>query len=226
MNFIKIEKTEKRDKSGRVIWLVECKKCSSIIEMNSHSIKESKSCVKCRYIWAVKHGKCDNSIYRIYSSMKERCYNVKSQRYKWYGERGIKVCNEWKKDFDVFYKWAINNGYEKGLSIDRIDNNRDYAPCNCRFTNNQIQGLNRNIFINNTSGYTGVVYRKKSKYNNALWIGRIKINNKYIAKTFSVKKYGKKKAKELAINAREELFLKYYNKSIDISINKKNISWE
>lgn len=74
--------------------------------------------------------------------MKRRCDNPKSREYKWYGARGIKVCGEWY-DPKVFFDWAISNGYQAGLEIDRINNNGNYEPSNCRFTTHIINNRNK-----------------------------------------------------------------------------------
>lgn len=76
-------------------------------------------------------------LYWIYYSMLARCYNVKCKRYKDYGARGIKVCQQWKNDNKTFFHWAIQNGYKEGLTLDRIDNNRDYSPDNCSWVSNK-----------------------------------------------------------------------------------------
>lgn len=75
--------------------------------------------------------------------MKERCTNKNRHNYYRYGERGITVCDEWNNSFDNFYKWAIENGYKTGLSIERIDNNIGYNPDNCKWIELSQQGKNR-----------------------------------------------------------------------------------
>ena len=82
-------------------------------------------------------------IYNIWTLMKGRCYNIKNRGYKDYGGRGITVCDEWKNDFQKFYDWAMENGYSDELSIDRIDNNGNYEPSNCRWTDVITQANNK-----------------------------------------------------------------------------------
>lgn len=81
-------------------------------------------------------------IYHIWTRMKARCYNPKDKSYCNYGERGIRICEEWMF-FDEFYLWSVNNGYEPELSIDRINVNEDYKPENCRWVSRKIQSNNK-----------------------------------------------------------------------------------
>ena len=74
--------------------------------------------------------------------MKKRCYNSNDKAYNYYGGRGIKVCDEWLNDFQTFYDWSMNNGYNEHLTIDRIDVNGNYEPNNCRWVDYKIQNRN------------------------------------------------------------------------------------
>ena len=80
---------------------------------------------------------------RIYSMMKQRCYNSKMPNFKYYGARGIAVCDEWRNDSQSFYQWAILNGYKEELTLDRIDNSGNYEPSNCRWVTAKEQSNHR-----------------------------------------------------------------------------------
>lgn len=121
-------------------------------------------------------GESKTNLYKRYIDMKSRCYNPKSCNYKHYGARGISVCNEWLgiEGFRNFKKWSLENGFDKSLSLDRIDNNGNYSPDNCRWTNRSIQAIN--MRHKNTSGYIGI-----SKHSNGkVWYGRVKVYGKQI----------------------------------------------
>lgn len=90
-----------------------------------------------------KHGMSRSRIYRIWTGMKQRCLNQNSESYADYGGRGITVCNEWANDFQVFYDWAVLNGYSDKLSIDRINPNGNYEPSNCRWATMREQERNK-----------------------------------------------------------------------------------
>lgn len=83
----------------------------------------------------------------IYSGMKLRCYNEDNINYKYYGGKGITICDEWMESFDNFYHWAINNGYANELTIDRIDSNKGYSHDNCRWVTKREQSYNRSMSV-------------------------------------------------------------------------------
>lgn len=82
-------------------------------------------------------------LYQCWGNIKTRCYNQKNARYKDYGGRGILMCKEWLDSFLNFKKWALGNGYQKGLEIDRIDNEDIYKPDNCRFVTSHENNRNK-----------------------------------------------------------------------------------
>lgn len=85
----------------------------------------------------------NHPLYNSWTGMINRCYWSKHNRSKSYSEKGIVMCDEWKSSFEVFYEWATKNGWEKGLSIDRINNDGNYEPLNCKFSTNKQQSRNR-----------------------------------------------------------------------------------
>lgn len=94
------------------------------------------------------HGAC--RLAHIWNNMKARCYNPKSTSYKRYGMRGISVCDEWKEDYSKFEKWALEHGYSKELTLDRIDPDGNYCPNNCRWATQKEQQNNRRNTIHIT----------------------------------------------------------------------------
>ena len=94
------------------------------------------------------HGLYKSRLYWVWHSMKDRCYNPKATSYKHYGGRGIKVCDEWKNSFKTFYDWSYSHGYDENAprnkcTIDRINNDGDYEPSNCRLVDAKIQASNQ-----------------------------------------------------------------------------------
>lgn len=95
------------------------------------------------------HGLRYCKLYQVWLAMKGRCYNKRNPAYKNYGGRGIAVCGEWLDDFKAFYTWCHKNGYSSGLEIDRVDNDGNYEPSNCRIVINLINQRNKsNVKLN------------------------------------------------------------------------------
>lgn len=97
----------------------------------------------------ITHGQSRTRLYTIWCDMKQRCLNKNQQVFKYYGERKISICDEWKNNFNSFYDWAMKNGYTDDLTIDRIDVNGNYEPSNCRWATMQQQRRNtrKNVFV-------------------------------------------------------------------------------
>ena len=124
-----------------------------------------------------KHGMKKHPLNATINNMVQRCENPKTEFYPDYGGRGIKVCEEWRNSRETFFNWAIQNGWEEGLTIDRIDNDGNYEPSNCRWVTPIIQSRNRRVRKDNTSGYKGVSYVKgKDLFNAYTTVNRKRIH--------------------------------------------------
>ena len=124
-----------KNKKGEWLWLCRCE-CGREKAISGCILRrgDSRGCMSC-HIKRIhtKHGCCGTQIHNIWKQMIRRCESQNHKDYKYYGNRGIKVCSEWRRNFRIFRKWALANGYENGLTIDRIDNDGDYEPNNCQF---------------------------------------------------------------------------------------------
>lgn len=137
------------DSGGHAMWLCLCDCGQHTVVRGSHLRDNSTLSCGCETGSKPKYkysSSCRNTytrrIYNIWSGMRKRCENVSCKDYKYYGGRGIIICETWK-DFDSFCEWALNNGYKDNLTIDRIDFNGNYEPSNCRWTTMDIQLKNK-----------------------------------------------------------------------------------
>ena len=156
------------------LYIIDHCKCGKEIIRSHRSLLENRGykscgCYRKRRVSETHktHGLSNTRLSGIWRDIKSRTLNPKHKDYNDYGGRGITICDEWKNDFKSFYDWAVLNGYEenKGLSIDRINNDGNYEPHNCRWTTQTIQCRNQRIYKNNKSGYRGVSFVKaKNKY--------------------------------------------------------------
>jgi len=157
--------------SGRkeAIYIAECPQCKKDTPINRDKMKQNKSCgcatKKLQTQAKITHGQTDTALFRVWKELKQRCFNPKSSKYSRYGGRGISVCDEWL-EFEPFMEWSLANGYvapAKGkrnpISIDRRENDGNYEPSNCRWTNSSIQNQNKGVTKANTTGYTGITKR-------------------------------------------------------------------
>lgn len=142
-----LKESEHRDLDGNIYWVCKCD-CGNIKNIISRSLRTGRT-ISCgcynlennqkrlgQHKYNQTHGKSDTRLYYVYKTMKNRCYNPKIPKYKNYGARGIKVCDEWKNSFQAFYDWAISTGYDENAkygecTIERKDVNGDYCPENC-----------------------------------------------------------------------------------------------
>jgi len=151
-----------RTKDNKVRWLCRCSCGKEISVIGSNLVSGlSSRCIGCGVLKRTKHKMCDTDLYRVYHAMKGRCYKESNKYYKNYGGRGIKVCDRWLESFENFYEDVIPQ-YEKGLQIDRIDNDKGYSPDNCRWVTSQQNNMNTGSNLKSTSKYKGVCWSKRS----------------------------------------------------------------
>ncbi len=151
-----ITESNRDSKDGTIFWVCLCE-CGNIKEVSGRNLK-SGSTLSCgcyskdnRKKFSTTHGMSDTRIYIIWCSLKRRCFYKNAAYYQNYGGRGITVCNEWRHNFMNFYNWAIFNGYEEHLTIERVNNDGNYEPSNCTWIPLSEQSKNRRNSINVTN---------------------------------------------------------------------------
>lgn len=156
-----------KDKSGNITWKCRCD-CDNEVIVSSIYLRngDTKSCGCFRKESARKqlltHGESKTRLYKVWAGIKSRCYNPNCDNYKYYGEKGITMCEEWRDSFEVFKKWSEENGYiedarSQECTIDRKDNAKPYSPENCRWTDHTTQCNNQTsnkIFKYNNEEHT------------------------------------------------------------------------
>ena len=161
---VAIKPVDKRTNDGAVHWLCACD-CGNTTTVNGTSLRRgiqiSCGCTRLEHLNIIDrktinhktHGACPidgkrERLYRVWDNIKQRCNNPNNTSYKYYGGRGIKMCDLWESDYVSFREWAIANGYDKDAkqgqcTIDRIDNDGNYTPDNCRFVSMKTQAMNK-----------------------------------------------------------------------------------
>ena len=146
------------DKHKNALWECQCD-CGNTSIAKTHNLMKgaTRSCGCLQKEKATKHlldistthglskdskGK-NTRLFRIWMGIKNRCSNSNLREYPKYGGRGIKICDKWLNDYKAFHDWSIQNGYSEKLSIDRIDNDGNYEPSNCRWVDEKTQANNR-----------------------------------------------------------------------------------
>ena len=127
-----------KSNDGHRMFHIKCSECGWETDAQMHQINHlSKQCTHVNNAngYSYRHGNYikDKRLRKIFYGIMDRCYNPKDRDYRWYGSKGIKIYQEWIDNPKSFEEWAIANGYENGLTIDRIEEDKDYCPDNCRW---------------------------------------------------------------------------------------------
>ena len=133
---------EKRSDDGHKLYHIKCVKCGWETDMLKAQIDRATQCnhiglggvytsITADFNWN------NQRLKSIFKHMKQRCYSDKYREYRWYGARGIKICDEWLNNPQTFETWALSNGYNDTLTIDRKNEDQDYCPENCRWISHE-----------------------------------------------------------------------------------------
>lgn len=181
--FTIVEQMPYKDEDGHALYKGVCNECGFERIARYYDLRVSTKCVHIRVDGKVAFSltNWDNErIKTIFNGMKQRCYNREEESYRWYGAKGIKICDEWLDNPKSFEEWSMQNGYDDDLTIDRKDSSLDYCPDNCRWvtkeSNSKYKSTTSLINVN------GEIHSGKD-WAKILGIGHNRIN-------IYVKKYG------------------------------------
>lgn len=217
------------DKQGQPMWLCKCE-CGNYTKVRGYELRKLRT-KSCGCGQGKTHGLYAHRLNTIWGNMKQRCFNSSNINYKNYGGRGITVCEEWKDNFVSFYDWAIKNGYKEDLTVDRIDNNGNYCPENCRWVSMEEQGNNKRcnkivttslgtMTVKQLSKISGISYPTLiTRYNLGIRDGRILFEGNYSSE---------KRKKRVIQYSKDGKFLKEYGSVVEASkqndLDRANIS--
>lgn len=171
-----IEVMNYKDSGGKALYKGQCNECGFKRVARLYDLKRSKKCTHIRIDGEIAFNRVDWADQRlrcIFDGMKRRCYDISCKAYRWYGKKGIKICDEWMDNPLKFQEWALQNGYGNSLTIDRINSDDNYCPENCRWVEKEINSkyTSRTSLIN----VDGVVH-SGSDWAKTIGIGRDAVN--------------------------------------------------
>lgn len=174
-NHLQVIEKHETLKGGIVVWKCLCD-CGNYTYVRGKNLKngavKSCGCIMHNEPYNVTHNSSKTALYRRWQSMKSRCYNKNFPGYKNYGGRGIRVCDEWKNSFEKFRDWALSTMDNENLTLERIDNNGNYCPENCRWATIKEQANNRRSCL---------IFEYNGKKQNLLqWCNELKLDYKLV----------------------------------------------
>lgn len=200
-----IQKDHYREKCGRIMYYCKCSCGTEKYVYRGHLMGGKTLSCGCYHkdVISKENKVTDERLHRIWGNMKSRCNNPNVPCYKYYGAKGVRICKEWESNYSIFKEWALQNGYQEDLEIDRVDRDRNYEPDNCRWVDRSMNVYNskRNV------GSTGIRGVKFSIRDN-LYCETLTYRNEVVLRLYT-------KSLEEAIAARKEAELKYFGFNVE-----------